>query len=111
MVFYSRSRMLRFPSTACMENSRDSRHSRQRKKEYQKGDRGASRKGIPVDLVQKKRAQKPTGSKWDLINPAGPLLEVVDVRAESTVERRDILMIGPVKRNKTSLKVVTFFCE
>ena len=57
-------------------------------------------------MVQKKRAQKPAGSKWDLINPTGPLLEVVDVRAETTVEGRDILMMGPVKCDKTSFKVV-----
>ena len=58
-------------------------------------------------MVQKKRAQKPAGSKWDLINPTGPLLEVVDVRAETTVEGRDILMMGPVKCDKTSFKVVS----
>ena len=79
------------------------------RKKHHKGDRGAGRKGIPVDLVQKKRAQKPARSKWDLIDPTGPLLDVVDVRrAETTVEGRDILMMGPVKCDKTSFKVVVF---
>ena len=39
-----------------------------------------------MDLVQERRAQKPTGPKWDLINSTGPLLEVVDAWAETTVE-------------------------
>ena len=49
-----------------------------------------------MDLVQERRAQKPTGSKWDLINPTGALLELVDVRAQMTVEEGCILMMGPI---------------
>ena len=52
----------------------------------------------------KETSTKPTGSKWDQINPTGTGLEVVDVRAETTVEGRDILMIGPMKCDTTSLK-------
>ena len=59
---------------------------------------GANRKCIPVDMVKKKRAQKPTCAKMNLINPTGLLMEVVDVRTETTVEGRDILMMEPVKR-------------
>ena len=66
---------------------------------------GASRKGIPVDLVHEKLAQIPAGSKWGLINPTIPLLEVIDVRAEMTVEGRVILMMGPAKCDLTSLNV------
>ena len=59
-----------------------------------------------MDLVQEIRAQKPIGSKWYLINPTGPLLEVVDVRAEETVEGRCILMMGPVRRDPMSFKIL-----
>ena len=96
MMFPSRSRMSWLPGTVSVENAGEARHNRERKKEHRKRDWGASRKSILMDLVQERRAQKPTGSKWDLINPTGPLLEVVDVRAETTVEGRCILMRGPV---------------
>ena len=82
VVFSKGSRMQRFPSIVCLENSRDTRHNRERMREHHKGDQGASIKGIPVELVQEKRALKPTGSKWDLINPTGSFLLFVDVRAE-----------------------------
>ena len=45
-------------------------------------------------LVQERREQKLTDPKWDLINPTGALLDVVDVRTETIVERRCIMMIG-----------------
>ena len=57
-------------------------------------------------LVQEKRIQKPIGLKWDLINPTGPLLEVVDVRATTTVEGRYILMMGPVQSDPMSFKIL-----
>ena len=60
-------------------------------------------KGILMDLVHERRAQKPTGSKWDLINP---LLQVVDVRLETTVEGRFILITGPVQRDSMSFKIL-----
>ena len=72
------------PSTVSVENDRKAWHNWEREKENHKRDWGANRKNILMDLVQEKRAQKPTGPKWDLINPTGPLLEVVDVRAETS---------------------------
>ena len=48
-----------------------------------------------MDFVQREE-QKSTGPKGELINPTGPLLDVDDVRAKTTVEGRCILMMGPV---------------
>ena len=53
--------------------------------------------------------KKPAGSKWDLINPTGPFLEVVDVKAETTVEEREVLMMGPAICDLTSFKVVSTY--
>ena len=47
-----------------------------------------------------------TGLGRVLINTTGPLLEVPDFRVETTVERRDILMMGPAKCDLASLIVV-----
>ena len=96
--------MPRFSSPACVENSRDARHNRERKNIVK--EPGCKQKSIPVDLVQEKREKKPASLKWVLINPIGPRLKVVDVCAETTVEGRDIRMVGPVKSNNTPFKVV-----
>ena len=88
MVYPSRSMMPWFPHAVNVENAWDAWH----KWENHIRGLGASRKGILMDLLQKRRAQKPSGSKWNLINPTGQLLEVVDV---TTVEGRCIMMMGP----------------
>ena len=43
---------------------------------------------IPLDLKKKRGAEKPAGTKWNMVNTTGPLLEVVDSLAETTEERR-----------------------
>ena len=59
-----------------------------------------------MDLVQGKRAHKPTDSKWDLVDPTGPVLEVIDVRAKTTVEGRFILTMGWVQCDLLSFKIL-----
>ena len=59
-----------------------------------------------MDLVQDIREQKLIGSKWDLINPTGPILEVVDVREKTTDEGRYILIMGQVRRDPMSFIIL-----
>ena len=54
--------MPRVSSAISVENYRDAQRDREREKKHHRGNRGACRQNIPVYLVQKKRAQKPTGS-------------------------------------------------
>ena len=71
-------------------------HNWERKKKIGKRDWGEAEKASLWIWCKREEHKKPIGPKLDLINPTGPLLEVVEVNAETTVEGRCILMMGPV---------------